>query len=116
MPTRLATKPQIALPSAIIPLNTIIKIDRPRARTAAGRLICAATFTVATTATQATPAASSTGTTLHKPRQNAVAPSSTADAMLPRRAIRSALKRARQCGSHTTAAIPPTPRQPSSNP
>jgi hypothetical protein len=39
-----------------------------------------------------------------------------ADAKLPRRAIRSGLKRARQRGNQITAAIPPTPRQPSSNP
>jgi hypothetical protein len=42
-----------------MPLNTIMKIDRPRARTQVGNAACAAMLTVATTATQATPAPSS---------------------------------------------------------
>ncbi len=40
-----------------MPLKTLMKIDRPWARTQVGKAAWAATLTVATTATQATPAA-----------------------------------------------------------
>jgi hypothetical protein len=48
MPTAPATKPQAALPIAIMPLNATMKIEIPLARTHPGSVICAATLMVAT--------------------------------------------------------------------
>src|SRR5207237_4327990 len=59
-PTRVASAPQSALPSAIPPCNTSRYMDSARARSHDGDIVCAAMFKHASIPIQAIPAAKNT--------------------------------------------------------